>query len=540
MISILIVDDEEPAIEGIRISVDWRSLGITNVYTAPDAQSARRVISENQVDLVLCDIEMPQETGLDLLRWVNRNDPDIICIFLTCHADFTYAREAVHMGAFDYLLKPALISDIESVLRRAVRKWEEETRQAQDDAKWQKNGLTVMEHFWLDVITGILPADREKIARQAHSHNLSPELDKAYLPILCAVRIWNKPLNQWEKGDLEYAFKNMLTELFTYGDTPPLILSNMPGRQILLIPCEKEEWTNMSMVEQSCEKFFDTMKKYFGGAICFYIGEPGTAERLSAVYSQLTTLEKQNVSYDNQLFYVRKQNGKIQREIRPDIESWRRLFLTGHGEELCSQVEEYLRSAVERREMNISVLTLFYHNFMQMVYAALAEQNILAEQLIRDLHPDTGNALESVEHMMQYLRHIVEASMQYIENASRKNCMVSQVKQYIAEHIGEDLSRDLLAGIVYLNPNYLSRLFRNETGKSLVDYITGEKIAVVRKLLLETNLSVTEIAQRLGYTNMPYFSKVFKKETSLSPVEYRHSLDKPFTRKSGISTKIDR
>lgn len=163
---------------------------------------------------------------------------------------------------------------------------------------------------------------------------------------------------------------------------------------------------------------------------------------------------------------------------------------------------------------------------LQVIYSVLTEHNISAQRLLQDFEEEYKEALASSGKMEEHLEHIVKASVAYMEATQNQEGVVGEIKQYIEEHLGDDLSRNTLAELACLNPSYLARLFRSKTGYSLVDYITKRKIKRVQKMLLTTDLSVSQIAFELGYTNMPYFSKVFKKETGCTPVEYRKNKGK--------------
>ena len=102
--NIMIVDDEQPAIEGLLHLIDWQSYGFEHIYTARSMTEAMSVLKGDAVEIMICDIEMPVESGLDLFRWVRKQGLDTECIFLTAHADFFYAKEAVRLGGFDYIL----------------------------------------------------------------------------------------------------------------------------------------------------------------------------------------------------------------------------------------------------------------------------------------------------------------------------------------------------------------------------------------------------------------------------------------------------
>ena len=87
------------------------------LYFLPQVcRKPKSLICENQIDILMTDIEMPGENGLQLLHWVSENYPDIVCILLTSHADFSYAQESIKLGCFDYVVQPAPYQEIEDAL----------------------------------------------------------------------------------------------------------------------------------------------------------------------------------------------------------------------------------------------------------------------------------------------------------------------------------------------------------------------------------------------------------------------------------------
>ena len=91
---LLIVDDQIYVAQGLRFGIDWKAEGFSEVFIALNALEARAVLQKNAVDVMLCDIEMPMENGLSLIRWVREQKMPTRCILLTAHPDFQYAREA--------------------------------------------------------------------------------------------------------------------------------------------------------------------------------------------------------------------------------------------------------------------------------------------------------------------------------------------------------------------------------------------------------------------------------------------------------------
>lgn len=132
--SILLVDDEELALLGLKKGICWEKLGITAQYCAGSMNEALKALEEHLVDIMLCDIEMPGGNGLELIQEVVGRYPEIICIFYTCHADFDYCRQALQMGAFDYVLKPIPYEELEEILKRGLQRFQKgkETRELEN------------------------------------------------------------------------------------------------------------------------------------------------------------------------------------------------------------------------------------------------------------------------------------------------------------------------------------------------------------------------------------------------------------------------
>ena len=98
---------------------------------------------------------------------------------------------------------------------------------------------------------------------------------------------------------------------------------------------------------------------------------------------------------------------------------------------------------------------------------------------------------------------------------------VAVVVSYIHQHIQEDISLGDLAGLVYLNEQYLTRVFKKATGMSILEYITEERLRLARELLTGTDYPINRVADTVGYNNYSYFTRIFKKNTGLTPQAYR-------------------
>lgn len=119
--TVLIVDDQPDVVNGEKQGVNWEKIGVQIILTAYSVPEAEKLLLEKKVDVLLCDIEMPPRNGLELLNLIREKKMETRCIFLSAHAEFIYAQEAIRLGGFDYILQPAPYSEIENAVSRAMQ-----------------------------------------------------------------------------------------------------------------------------------------------------------------------------------------------------------------------------------------------------------------------------------------------------------------------------------------------------------------------------------------------------------------------------------
>ena len=117
---LLILEDDPTMLETLASRLPWRDWGFQRVLRAASVPEGRRLLSENGAELLLLDVEVIRGTGLELLRWAREHGYDAECVFLTNHADFHYAQEAVRLGSVDYVLKTEPLSAVQAAVERAL------------------------------------------------------------------------------------------------------------------------------------------------------------------------------------------------------------------------------------------------------------------------------------------------------------------------------------------------------------------------------------------------------------------------------------
>ncbi|MBS5521673.1 MAG: response regulator, partial [Clostridiales bacterium] len=132
MYSVILIDDEEISVESIRQMIPWEDYGIKAVYTAGNIEKAKLIMEETKIDIVICDIEMSGGDGFEMIRWIQEKTYPCVNIFLTCHAEFTYAQKAMRLGVIDYILKPVDPSEFSSTITGVITELDEEHKKDED------------------------------------------------------------------------------------------------------------------------------------------------------------------------------------------------------------------------------------------------------------------------------------------------------------------------------------------------------------------------------------------------------------------------
>ncbi|MBD2868608.1 response regulator [Paenibacillus arenilitoris] len=524
--NVLLVDDDYFVVAALEKKIDWAALGINQVYTAYNIAQAQELLGRHTIEILICDIEMPQGSGLELLAWIREEQDGIQTIFLTNYADFNYAQKAIELQSFDYFLKPIEFDKLTLIIQKAIAKVSEQQDQAkaaQEGYYWQKNRKNVQEHFWRKLMTGKSAySNPANIAHLIAEQHLSYGLADEVLPVLFHIFPYEESLGKKDKDLFDFALLNVLHELFQdEAYTAEAILEIKEFNFVAVL--KWKERPDSRLVESGCATFIQRANHYLKCDACCMVATTGKLEDVSQVMRDLLGLNEKIIKYRNQTFLLEHYRQSEAAYSPPDLALLERLLEQNNPDAFLEETGRYLRHISRSRMLNASVLSLFRLDMVQLVYAYLKSKEILAHKMYTGRTNDQlfMQSLHSIEDMESYLRYLVTTATEYRSFAEQPKSVVDEIKNHIRTHCGDELSRTSLAEIVYLNPDYLARLFKKETGISLGNYIIQARIKVARHLLETTQLSVNAIAGKTGYTNYSYFAKLFRQEVGCTPVEYR-------------------
>ncbi|GGG06077.1 response regulator [Paenibacillus abyssi] len=537
MYRLLIVDDEMIIANGIKSSVEWGELGIVSVTAVYNLRQAKAAFEKQPIDIMITDIEMPNGDGFELFEWVREFHPQTECIFLTCHADFQYAKKAIQMGSLEYLLKPVPAEELTSVVMKATGKIgrKRESLSISEAYKhyhklWEMHQPLFIERFWLDVLHQSIPSRLDSMMEVIRKRNIPYTGSMQFRPVLIHIQYWQKELTAREEKLMEYALRNVLDELLIQCGSTTQVVQVKEGllviRAIEDLSAEDSEEARKTL-QQQCEALVECCNRYFYCHLSCYIGKTVPIQEMLKTFQALAAFHKNNVNLINRVVFVEECSKKQCKAQLPLLHVWSEMLKNGDKDRLFSETRQFLDAWKHDEGLDAGRLQQFYKQFIQMILYTLQQRGLRADEIYPEhLSPErTLSATRTVLDLENWVREVLEQAIVHIHRLESNETVVSRIKRYIALNIDQELSRQYIADHVGLSPDYIVKLFKKETGLSISDYIIQERMNRAKDFLLKTELPISSIALAVGFSNFAYFSTIFKKSLSMTPQDFRKNRD---------------
>lgn len=513
-ITILIVDDDKLLVDKLEETVNWSKIGIDMVFTANNIRQAQKLLEEYPIEMLLCDIDMPQGNGLELLEWIRYKKLDIECAFLSSYANFAYAQMALKLSSREYLLKPISNTDLEIALLRLV----EIVKEKQQKTKAQENTEQKEKKLWEDLLIQCM--QEEYWIEQAKKKYDDPE-EKFCLIQLRVLEIPSKEYYKKEISLENFVIENVTTEFF-----------ETRGRRVeAIVHASDLEWAIVlrNVIRNAGdEEKLEEWRKCLSGAVparfCTYMGKPVTLEEIPKSRDKLEEIEKYAVPDETGILYEDRWYF-VEREYQKP--SWKTYLAEMEQTDSVQQVRKSLQGYITQRRaaggMRKDFTVRFIGELVQTVYGYLKDRGIAFEQIFEreEFEHRRQEACLSVVGSREFIEYLFAVLEGQKKSETHSDNVVDQLKKYIEQNLGEDLSRPVLAGKVFLSEDYVSKLFMKTTGMSLPNYIAERRIERAKEYLRTSSLPISKIAMEVGYGNFSYFSKTFRELVGCTPNEYR-------------------
>lgn len=531
MAQLLIVDDEAHIVDRLMEFIPWSDVGVSAVHKAYSAEEALERMESASIDIVLTDIRMPGMSGLELSEQIRQRWRKTKCILLSGHAEFEYAKEALQHGAASYLLKPATDEELLAAVARVRSELEEEWLAV---ISQERIARTLREN--LPQLRGNLLAEL-LLGKRYAAEELRNKMAMLSVPgyygqpfALMLVRL-DDPFHNYDPHSLalvEYAVSNIAEELFV----PDFELWH--GKDIhnylVFLAKHTDDQADSSDLQQTLEskagQLSEAINTFLRGSATVLISRTGTFPGdLASMYGgTLAALRRRIGDMSNLILSVSDSDPE---ETEPDsVSSLYELPTLAHLLEAgqWSLAEQRIKRIIDELRTEDHLLEAYFSIASAISSFTHKNRRRLADLLGTGYNKlMTGvpfhNAKQLLDWSMDLLRKLNCETETERQDSRAK--LIADVRQYVEQHLGEDVSLTAIAKHVYLHPVYISKIYKMETGENVSDYVYRVRMERAVRLLLDTSDKIYEIAAQLGYQRAHSFIHVFKKHTGLTPQEYR-------------------
>lgn len=502
MIRVLVAEDEFPLLRGISRLIEKLDSDFQVVMMAKTGREALDYLEKNSVDIVFTDINMPVIDGLQVLKYIKQDKPQVISVVISGYQDFSYAQQAVRYEAKRYLIKPVDKEELYLLLQE-LKKQVLLQRENQKDAVLKQIifGRNQFQHS-----EKVLGKDRKTI-----------EFEKIYPVYLIAKSYCTGNIeddvfdhNFWKR----MALREDIEEKIPYIKGTYIYSGKYSNELILLVESKEDLNLEIFIKNRLDKKQIQIPLAAAVGDACKDISDLSESiNQLRKVICmkwrygerELVDLGEKRPSFcmtkasEETLQYMIK-NGKFK--------GFQMVLM-----EIQKQMEEEKITQYDL-ELTLNKIILFIQAY-RTVFANDEVENSIGE--MNDIIMRSSGFKEVFEEFTCLCHDVM-----FPDAEENTEDLVRRLDSYIQEHYTERITTKMLAQEFGLVPSYLSRLFREYKGVTPNHYIQDIRIEKSKEILEHCpSIMTKDVALMVGYVDSSYFSKVFKKSTNMYPSEYR-------------------
>lgn len=525
MLKVLIVDDEMLVRVGIKSTLDWEKYGCTVVAEAANGEEALKKIEVYCPDILFTDIRMPKMDGLELLREIDRRGVQIETVIMSCYNEFELVREAMKLGASDYLLKLSFTEEeLIEVLERIGKKIE---RQKAPDSKNLFSQSELREKLFQKLIDPMVTYEQKKMLSK--NLGLCVDFKNAALMILMTD-------HRYESDKMGYSYLDKQKHNMLLNFVQEYLKSRKQG-EIFCLDAEKGNFAvflNQGLELKDTAEFIQRKINDYLQVLCsVYIFADGMYEQCPdyIVYGTERLENKRYLEGGGQICLYAAQSGENPKRQEQHL---RNTYFSGDIYRIkeLSDLEERIAALAEKMKQERLPMKECRRIFTECVYNVSAAFRHMGGSL-KGLEEYVGydimknlQKLESLDHVICWFKDFKNNSEEYIKEciSKQKRSEIETAMRYIHHNYNSPINLKEVAEKAGLSAAYFSTVFKRENEKSFIEYLTDLRVEHAKELLQNRDVCVYEVGELVGYTDSNYFSKIFRKVTGMSPEKYRRQI----------------
>ncbi|MEA5011609.1 MAG: response regulator [Angelakisella sp.] len=520
---VLLVDDEEDIRVGISRKMDWEALGFVLVCEAENGQEALELAEQYKPDVILTDIKMPFMDGLELCRILTNRLPASKFVIFSGFDEFDYAKQAISMNVFEYILKPINAAELSDVLQKLKTQIDTERAQRRDmdtlRRRYEESLPLLRELFYSQLIEGKIRTDQMQDRAARYDLDLrSTQWVSALVQIDDAGEDSELiPLSVQQFFDDNMKLKGCICRTFLYNDSVALIASMDNSTSIYDLI---EEINRICKLAKSYLRLTLTVGV---GSVCH---TPCDLRRSAA--GARSALDYRVLAGAGRVIYIGDMEPNQRTKLSFEDEDKRDLInaVKLGIEEDVALVVDRLISRIGEAGLALSQCHFYFLTLLTCLLTITRNADLEMEEVFGPGFSgavqitDFGSTVELRKWFLHRCLKIHELLRQQRTDSTWR--LIEKAKAFIQQNYAQsELSVESLCEHLHLSSAYFSTLFKRETGMSFTGYVTEVRMEAAAALLRDTEEKTYLIAEKTGYQDPNYFSYVFKKHFGVSPTKYR-------------------
>lgn len=515
---IAFIDDEPLVRNHLRSLLEWEKEGFVLCGEAGDGQQALELVKSRHPDAVIVDMSMPGMNGLELTRQLLAAFPRLKVIVLSSYDAFEYVRGSLSYGAVDYLLKHQLnAATLGAVIGKVREQLEEQAARLR--VKEQADialARSVLRDHLLGVETNLQPLE------QYYSDSGFGKDKPRFVLLLVQLAHYEVLTERLKEQELVPYLRTVsdLCDQAAGGYPWSCTVAMDRGRWAILITCgnERSEHAVAQRIAAKGARLEASLKLYMNLAAALLISPivpslDQSREAYRKLVGQIEVQERQPVH-----------NGLAAKAPYVTIGHEKRLLAAmeaADGEEAVAIIRDMM-GAEEQRQGGAALLERVAAELAQIAAKIARKADIPADWMVKELSifQRPGLTSEQAQVAVCGIYTKLAQELQRLNVSSAHSRHVRQALQMMASRYREGVTLDETAERLGITPSYLSRLVKEETGRTFTELLTEHRIERSKQLLLEGDTPLKELHAKLGFSSNSYFIRVFKEETGETPSAY--------------------
>lgn len=528
MYKIMLADDEGIVIDSLKFIIEKEFGDECIVEFAKTGRSVIELAEKFRPDIAIMDIQMPGINGIEAMKEIRSGNQSVQFIVMSAYDKFDYAKEAIKLGALEYITKPMERTKIVSVLKKGMEIIDSERMKRSNELLVKEKLETVAPIIESGLIYNILLQEHFTEDIDNYKTILGFDTPKAYMiAVVCGDDQEGSHMTNavGSSVKMQQHYQEIRECLKEYFDC--VVGTVMANKLAVLVPYEKDHMDYNERIEliEKARELARRMRRKTGISFRIGIGKVGDLSGMAQSYNEAINaliITTGSVAHVDDL------------PIGCDYES-----------DYPIHLEKRLFEEVEKGEMNNAVATArSFFDWMAVsspeslmeIRTKVLEFTLWAEHLAyekggmtyqfhsRQDYLPTLMAFNNLEDLKKwFMEKIMDACQNILGKREEKSkSIIEMSKDYIKDNFNRDISLDEVSRAVNISPYYFSKIFKEGTGENFIEYLTTIRIEKAKELLNTTELSMKEICSMCGYSDPNYFSRSFKKNVGVTPTEYKN------------------